>query len=405
LATDENKLVGAISTAKNAEGEEQQWIASHWTLVWWRFRRHQLAMGAAVVIALFYVISIGSEFMATQAPRESISKMSYAPPQSLNLEFSDAKLRPFVYGIDSVRDPETYAMAHSIDQTQKYYITYFARNPAYAYKFWGLFCTDRHLMVAVVPEVEMPAKADCTVDNVLVNTPRNIYVLGTDRMGRDMWSRIMLGTRISMSIGLVGVAVSLIIGIFMGGISGLRGGWTDLVIQRLIEQLRAMPTIPLWLALAAAVPADWSITKQYFAIVVILSVIGWTTLAREVRGRFLAMREEDFVLAARLYGSGQIRIIFRHMLPSFVSHVIASISLSIPGIILAETSLSFLGLGMRPPAISWGVLLKEAQNVRTVDQAPWLLLPGVFVVIAVLAFNFLGDGLRDAADPYSNRNS
>ena len=404
MATDENNLDAVITAAKNTENEDQQWIASHWTLVWWRFKRHQLAMGAAVVIALFYVIALSSEFLATQAPRESIAEMSYAPPQSLNVEFTDGTLRPFVYGIKSSRDPETYAMAHTIDKTEKYYITYFARNPAYAYKFWGLFCTDRHLMVAVVEDIEMPAEPDCTVDNVLTKTPRNIYVLGTDRMGRDMWSRIMLGTRISMSIGLVGVAISLIIGIFMGGISGLRGGWTDLFIQRLIEQLRAMPTIPLWLALAAAVPADWSITKQYFAIVVILSVIGWTTLAREVRGRFLAMREEDFVLAARLYGSGQIRIIFRHMLPSFVSHIIASISLSIPGIILAETSLSFLGLGMRPPAISWGVLLKEAQNVRTVDQAPWLLLPGVFVVIAVLAFNFLGDGLRDAADPYSNRN-
>ena len=205
-----------------------------------------------------------------------------------------------------------------------------------------------------------------------------------------------------MSIGLVGVAVSLLLGMLMGGISGFRGGMTDIAIQRLIEFLRSIPTIPLWMTLAAAVPKDWSIIRVYFAITVIISIIGWTTLAREVRGRFLALREEDFVVAAQLYGSSQLRVIFRHMMPSFMSHIIATTTLAIPGMIIAETSLSFLGLGLRQPIISYGVLLFETQNLKSVALAPWLMIPGAFVIIVVLAFNFLGDGLRNAADPYSS---
>jgi peptide/nickel transport system permease protein len=219
-------------------------------------------------------------------------------------------------------------------------------------------------------------------------------------MGRDLWSRLMYGTRISLSIGLVGVTISLILGIVLGGISGYYGGTIDLTIQRVIEFLRSIPTIPLWLALGAAIPLEWSVIQVYFAITVILSLIGWTGLAREVRGRLLSMREEDFILAARFSGSSEMRIILRHMIPSFMSHIIAAISLAIPAMILAETALSFLGLGLRPPAISWGILLFEAQNLQSVAGAPWLLLPGVVVIISILAFNFLGDGLRDAADPY-----
>jgi peptide/nickel transport system permease protein len=227
-----------------------------------------------------------------------------------------------------------------------------------------------------------------------------IFLLGTDRLGRDLFSRLMVATRLSMTIGLAGVALSLFLGILLGGISGLYGGTVDNIIQRLIEIVRSVPTIPLWMALAAAVPSEWPIERVYFAITLILGVIGWTTLARVVRGRFLSLRTEDFVTAAELAGASQLRIIFRHMVPSFLSHIIAATTLALPAMIIAETALSFLGLGLRPPAISWGVLLKDAQNVQAVAISPWLLIPATPVIIAVLAFNFLGDGLRDAADPY-----
>jgi peptide/nickel transport system permease protein len=228
-----------------------------------------------------------------------------------------------------------------------------------------------------------------------------VYVLGSDRLGRDMFSRITYGSQVSLSIGLVSVFLSLVLGIVLGGISGYYGGLVDNIIQRIIELIRSVPSLPLWMALSAALPSEMPIEQRYFGITIILSVIGWTSLGRQVRGRFLALRTEDFVLSARLSGASDLRIIIRHMVPSFTSHIIASLTLSIPGIILAETSLSFLGLGLRQPAISWGVLLQEAQNIRTVALSPWLLLPGLSVVIAVLAFNFLGDGLRDAADPFS----
>jgi peptide/nickel transport system permease protein len=230
---------------------------------------------------------------------------------------------------------------------------------------------------------------------------QGVFLLGADRLGRDLFSRVIYGSRISLSIGLVGVLLSLLLGIVLGGISGYYGGIADNIIQRMIEFIRSIPSIPLWMALSAALPANWPVLRVYFAITVILSLIGWTGLARVVRGRFLALREEDFVLAARLVGSSEMRIILRHMVPSFLSYIIAALTLAIPGMILAETGLSFLGLGLRPPAISWGVLLQEAQNLRSVALAPWVLLPGAAVVISILAFNFLGDGLRDAADPYA----
>lgn len=228
-----------------------------------------------------------------------------------------------------------------------------------------------------------------------------VFLLGADRLGRDLFSRVIYGARISLSIGLVGVFLSLAIGVVLGGISGYYGGIADNIIQRVIEFIRSIPAIPLWMALSAALPANWPVVRVYFGITIILSLIGWTGLARVVRGRFLALREEDFVLAARLVGSSEMRIILRHMVPSFLSYIIASLTLAVPGMILAETGLSFIGLGLRPPAISWGVLLQEAQNIRTLATASWLLLPAILVIITVLAFNFFGDGLRDAADPYT----
>ena len=366
--------------------EERAYIASQWKLVWWRFRRHRMALvGAAVVIA-FYVIAIFPEFLAIHHPLEESATRYYLPPQRIHFLDGWRPARPYVYGIEQHRDPVTLAPRYRTDESKRSPIRFFVRG--HEYKLWKLFKTNVHLM---------------GVDKPDDGKPISFHPLGTDRLGRDMFSRLMYATRISMSIGLVGVVISLVLGVLFGGLSGYQGGMVDAAIQRLIEFLRSIPTIPLWLALAAAVPQDWSLIRVYFAITVIISLIGWTTLAREVRGRFLSMREEDFVVAARLYGSSQLRIIFRHMLPSFMSHIIATTSLAVPAIIIAETSLSFLGLGLRQPAISWGVLLNEAQKLQAVAAAPWLLMPGAFILVAVLSLNFLGDGLRDAADPYSTQ--
>ncbi len=364
--------------------EERVYIASQWKLVWWRFRRHRLALFGTVFVALFYVIAIFPEFLAIHNPRTNSPARFYHPPQRVHFLDGWRPARPYVYGIEQFRDPVTFAPRYGADESKRFPIRFFVRG--HEYKMWTLFKTDLHLM-----GVDKPDDGE----------PMPFYPLGTDRMGRDMFSRLMYATRISMSIGLVGVGISVFLGVLLGGISGYRGGLIDGAIQRFIEFLKSIPTIPLWLTLSAAVPRDWSMIRVYFAIIVILSLIGWTGLAREVRGRFLAMREEDFVVAARLYGSSQLRIIFRHMLPSFMSHIIATTTLRVPGIIIAETSLSFLGLGLRQPAISWGVLLNEAQKIQAVASAPWLLVPGAFIVVAVLALNFMGDGLRDAADPYS----
>ena len=371
----------AVNSQVASTPEEAAYLASQWKLVWWRFRRHRLAMISLILVVGFYVIAAFPGFLSIHDPLDSSSSRVFMPPQRIHL-FDGWVPRPFVYGVEGERNPVTLAMEHVQDRESKHYIKFFVSG--HEYKLLGLFKTDIHLMGADSEE-GMHA----------------LRPLGTDKLGRDVFSRLMYGTRISMSIGLVGVAISLFLGILMGGLSGFKGGWTDSLIQRLIEFLRAMPTIPVWLALGAAVPQDWSVVRVYFAISIIISLIGWTTLAREVRGRFLAMREEDFVTAAQLYGSGQLRVIFRHMLPSFMSHIIATTTLAIPAIIIAETSLSFLGLGLRQPAISWGVLLFEAQNLQAVANAPWLLTPGLFVIFAVLTLNFMGDGLRDAADPYS----
>ena len=376
----EETVAGTRVSEFEEPAEERIYAASQWQLMWWRLRKHRLAIMAAVVLLLFYLIAIGAEFLATSDPRESSSRRGLMPPQPIHV-FDGWKLRPHVYAVQGKRDLRTFKRVYRVDPNRKLPVRFFARG--FAYEFLGFIPTNLHLL-----GVE-GARAEDT-----------LFLLGTDLQGRDLWSRLMFATRISMTIGLVSVAISLFLGVFLGGVSGFYGGWTDTVIQRIIEILRSIPTIPLWMGLAAAVPKDWSVIKMYFAITIIISLIGWTELARVVRGRFLSLREEDFVTAAELAGASHMRIIFRHMVPSFMSHIIAATTLALPAIIIAETSLSFLGLGMRPPAISWGVLLQAAQQVQAVALTPWLLIPAIPVIIAVLAFNFLGDGLRDAADPY-----
>ena len=364
--------------------DEQMFIASQWKLIWWRFIRHRIAMASTVLVLAFYFVALAPEFLAIHDPRAEFASRTFVPPQGVHLFDGFKPTLPYVYGLEGKRNPVNLGMEWQTDEETKHRIHYFVRG--HEYKMFGFIKTDWHLMGL----------------NVDTSTaPQPFYPLGSDRMGRDMFSRLMYATRVSMLIGLVGVTLNIFLGSMLGGLSGLRGGLTDAIIQRIIEFLRAIPTIPLWLALSAAVPRDWSILRVYFAITIIISLIEWTRLAREVRGRFLSMREEDFVLAARLYGTNEIRIVFRHMLPSFMSHIIAATTLAVPGIIIAETSLSFLGLGLREPAISWGVLLFEAQTLQAVAEASWLLLPGIFVLVAVMAFNFMGDGLRDAADPYT----
>ncbi len=359
---------------------ERVMVATQWQLMWWRFRKHKLAMASAVIIILFYAVVLFADFCAYSDPLMDNADLLLLPPQRIHL-FDEGKFQPYVHGFTGKRDPQTFKKVYTVDPNIKVYLEFFAEG--FEYKQFGFIPSNIHWIGAK--------------DAV---TEETLFILGSDKLGRDLFSRLMVATRLSLTIGLFGVALSLFLGILLGGLSGLYGGTVDSIIQRVIEMVRSIPTIPLWMALAAAVPATWSAERVYFFIVLILGVIGWTTLARVVRGRFLSLRSEDFVTAAELAGAGQMRIIFRHMVPSFLSHIIAATTLALPAMIIAETALSFLGLGLRPPAISWGVLLKDAQNVQAVAISPWLLIPAIPVIVAVLAFNFLGDGLRDAADPY-----
>ncbi|MBN1563338.1 MAG: ABC transporter permease [Anaerolineae bacterium] len=363
---------------------EELSIATPGQLMWWKFRKHRIAMISVVVLAIMYFMAFFAGFFTPYDPNEFDASYKYVPPMHITFtdENGDFTWRPGVRGLIEERDPETLRRSYNEDPDTWYPINFFVKG--YEYKLLWLFKTDIHLFGLGEEAGEQP-----------------YFLLGSDRLGRDMFSRIVQGGQISLSIGLVSVFLSLLLGIVLGGVSGYYGGWVDNLIQRTIEFIRSIPTLPLWMALSAALPPDWPQTQRYFGITIILSMIGWTSLGRQVRGRFLALRNEDFVLSARLTGARDMRVIIRHMVPSFTSHIIASLTLSIPGIILAETSLSFLGLGLRQPVISWGVLLQEAQNVRTVALAPWLMIPGLAVVMAVLAFNFLGDGLRDAADPFN----
>lgn len=362
--------------------EERVSVASNWTLIWWRFKKHRLALVFSAVLIFMYIIVLIPDFFATEDPEYTNAQQSFIPPRPLYL-FDNGQLAPWVPGVVGKCNPTTLRMEWKVDPSIKIPVEFFA--PGYAYKFLGLIPTNIHLVEAASG-----------------NPQDRLNFSGTDRLGRDEWSRIMFGTRTSMTIGMIAVILSTVLGVLLGGISGYFGGAMDVIIQRAIELLQSVPTIPIWLALTAALPRDWRPEQVFFAITIILALISWTTLAREVRGRFLSLREEDFVLAAELAGCSRMRIITRHMVPTFSSHIIATATLAIPVLIVSETSLSFLGLGLRPPAISWGVLLQEAQNLQSIALAPWLLVPGIVVVIAVLAFNLVGDGLRDAADPYSH---
>jgi peptide/nickel transport system permease protein len=365
-----------VGNERQKDRDEDVFIATQWTLMWRKFRKHKLAMFGTTVVALFYVIAIFCEFIATQDPLKRTTDLIHLPPQSIHF-FGSQGFGPFVYGLTAEDDPKTWRRIYTEDPTIELPIRFFVEGDSY--KMWGLFEADTHLFGV---------------------TDGPFYPFGTDDSGRDVFSRMMYGIRISVSIGLVGVAFTFILGSILGGISGYYGGPVDFIIQRVIEFILCIPSIPLWMALSAAVPKDWPSTRVYFAISIILSLIGWCGLARVVRGKMLELREENFIAASKLAGASDAWVIFDHMLPGFISYLIVSLTLSIPGMILAETALSFLGLGLRPPAISLGVLLQQAQNVKTISLYPWLMIPGLFIFVIVLAFNFMGDGLRDAADPY-----
>lgn len=370
--------------------DEKLFVASYRQLMWWRFIKHRMAVISGFVFILLYLVAALTEFVSPYIPDANFLDYQLATPTRIRWVENGQFQRPFVHGVVLTRDPETLRRLYSEDTEVKYPIRFFVKGEEY--KMWGLFPARLHLF---------GIDAEQTERSLGVVEGQGIFILGTDRDGRDVFSRICYGTRVSLTIGLVSVILSLVFGIILGGISGYYGGMIDNAIQRLIEFIRSIPEIPLIMALAAALPIDMDIITRYFMVTVLLAFVGWTGLARVVRGRFLSLREEDFVMAARFSGSSEMRIILIHMLPSFMSHVIASLTLAVPGMILSETGLSFIGLGLRAPAISWGVLLQEAQNLRSVALAPWLLLPGAAVVISVLAFNFLGDGIRDAADPYA----
>ena len=363
--------------------EEQEklkfYTATQFQLVWWRFRRHKLAMIGSVVLGIFVIIVLFAELLAPYGTQTRNADYALGRPQLPRFIDAEGKfhLRPFVYGVKTVRDPETLRRVFQQDTSIVRPLRLFAKGETYT--LLGQIKTDRHLV---------------GVDEGFV------HFFGTDELGRDIFSRSMYATRTSMTIGVVGLVIAFVLGLAFGGISGYFGGWPDLLIQRLIEIIRSVPTLPLWMTLSAALPKQWTALKIYFAITVILGLIGWTHLARRVRGALLALREEDFVMAARIAGSSETRIIGRHLLPAFMSYIIVDLSVSFPYMIVGETALSFIGLGLRAPVVSWGVLLQAAQNIRTIEQTPWQFIPAIFVVIAILSFNFVGDGLRDAADPY-----
>jgi peptide/nickel transport system permease protein len=378
--SEESRDAKPVQSKKDEKKEEEFYRAGQWQLVWWKFRRHRLAQLAMVVLGIFYFIAIFAEFLSPHEPNLRYKSNTEQTPASIHIRDAEGNWRlPFVYGLIRERDKVTMRPKYKEDTTAIYPLRLFVHGDEY--EFWGLWKTDLHLIGTGVKEVPF-------------------FLLGSDSLGRDVLSRVFYGARISLTVGLIGIALSFIFGLALGGIAGFFGGVVDEIIMRVIDVLVSLPTIPLWMSLAAALPQNWPQLKTYFFVTIILSILGWTGLARTVRGKLLSLREEDYILAAKLDGENEASIIARYMLPGFMSYIIVSLTISIPGMILGETSLSFLGIGLRSPTISWGVMLNDAQDLSVIAQIPWLLWPVAFVVLAVLMFNFLGDGLRDAADPY-----
>lgn len=362
------------------ESENKYYTASQFQLIWWKFKRHRLALIGTFILAIFLIISLFAEFLAPYDPFNRDAEFLFGPPQVIRFLDKEGTfhLQPFVYGITFAMDPKTFLLTVTEDQSVKIPVEFFVKGDPY--KLLGIFPTDIHLFGV---------------------KEGFLHIMGADALGRDLFSRILFATRISLSIGVIGLFIAFFLGLIIGGVSGFFGGQVDNFIQRFIEFIRSIPTLPLWMALAASLPKEWPPLQVYFAITLIIGLLGWTHLARRVRSKLLSLREEDYVTAAKIGGSSDTRIIFRHMLPSFLSYIIVDLSISFPYMILGETALSFVGLGLRPPVISWGVLLQDSQNVRAIALYPWLFFPVPFVVLAVLAFSFVGDGMRDAADPYS----
>jgi peptide/nickel transport system permease protein len=373
------EVVGPVSRSKESEDVLRYYSATQWQLVWWRFQRHKVALTGGAVLVFMAMIGTFAGFIAPYAGVTRNTEYLLGPPQLPRFWNEDGfSLRPFVPGVSTARDPVTLRMVPTIDTSVRRYIHFFV--PGDRYRLLGVFGTDLHLF----------GVEDGT-----------IHLFGTDDLGRDLFSRTLFATGTSLSIGILGVLIAFVLALIIGGIAGYFGGWPDYGIQRLTEIVRVVPVIPLYMGLAAAFPKEWSTQQVYFAMTLILGLVGWPTLARRIRSQLLTLRHEDYVVAARLSGSTAARIISRHLLPAFTSYIIVDLVISFPYMILSETALSFVGLGLRPPDMSWGILLQDAQNIRAIEQAPWLFLPAIFVVTAVLAFTILGDGVRDAADPYS----
>ncbi|WP_286238815.1 ABC transporter permease [Neptuniibacter halophilus] len=366
------------TTAQLSAEQEKFYMASQWQLIWWKFKRHRIAMLSALFLVLIYSVALFAEFFAPYGLHNRHTHTIYSPPQAVHWFDQGEFQGPFVYGWNYQLNMDKLIREYSEDRSVRYPLQFFCRGDSY--QLWGLIESDRHLFC--------------------VEQPGSVYLLGTDRLGHDMLSRIIYGARISLTIGLLGIMLSFILGLTFGGLAGFYGGLIDSSVQRVTEIIRSFPELPLWMALSALLPLNWSPLWIFFGITLILAMLDWTGLARTVRAKILALREEDYTTAALLMGAKPSRVISRHMFPSLFSHLIASASLSVPAMILGETALSFLGLGLRPPITSWGVLLNEAQNINNVAIYPWLMLPVVPVILVILAFNFMGDGLRDAADPY-----